>query len=119
MSTSYSGVVEKGEGYASKLGYPSINIPCTGDVPRGIYAALVETSTDTYKAAAYGGDKRSVLEAHLLDYTGSLYGQQVRITLVQKIRDDAQFDDEESLARAIAGDVKNIREFFKKRRARE
>ncbi len=119
MSTSYSGVVEKGGGYASTLGYPSINIPCTGDVPQGIYAALVETSTDTYKAAAYGSRKRPVLEAHLLDYSGPLYGQQVRITLVEKIRDDTRFDDEESLARAIADDVKNVREFFNKRRARE
>ncbi len=119
LTHAYSGVVEKGEGYASKLGYPTINIVHAGDGPQGIYAAQVETDAGTYEAAAYRSHKRPVLEAHLLDFSGSLYGEQVCIRLVQKIRDDAPFVDETSLVQAIEDDIKNVRRFFKKRRAHE
>ena len=111
MSTSYTGVVEKGGEYAATLGYPTINIACA-DAPPGVYAARVEAAPGSFEAAAYKSPTRAVLEAHLLNFDGSLYGQQVSITLVHKIRGDTQFKDEAALKAAIAEDIEAVRNFF-------
>ncbi len=109
----FSGVVGQGDSYATKLGFPTINIPLPDTTTSGIYAGRVVTPTGTYKAAVYSNQKRHILEAHLFDFEGSLYGQSVTIELIGKVRDDHTFADEASLKHAIAQDITNIREYLK------
>jgi riboflavin kinase/FMN adenylyltransferase len=109
----YSGIAQEGEGRGQTLGFPTVNIPLTDTTVGGIYAARVVTSGNEYFAAAYADQTRGLLEAHLLDFTGDLYGQEVTITLEKKIRDDARFTDEESLKATIAKDVQTVREYYK------
>lgn len=55
---------------------------------------------------------RVLLEVHLLDWHGDAYGKLVRVEFLQKLRDEAKFDDLEALSRAIAQDVANARAYF-------
>ncbi|MDR3570772.1 MAG: riboflavin kinase [Candidatus Pacebacteria bacterium] len=108
----YKGIVQKGREYGKTLGFPTLNIKIDGDAVSGIFAANVTIEAKTYPAAAYTDLSRGVLEAYLLDYSGDLYGKEIEIELLKKIREDETFADEASLKTAIAADVAKIREYF-------
>jgi len=122
----FAGTVQKGSGYARKLGFPTINIPLEDTSLSGIYAARVtiKNGEAPYMAAAFADQKRHILEAHLLDVppkdgsvsggNDDLSGAPVAIELVEKLRETRQFEDENTLRAAIAKDVENVRRYFSK-----
>ena len=111
----FRGVVERGTARAKSLGYSTINIPL-GDTPvSGIYAAKVKVGEEEYEAVAYADQKRKVLEAHILDFSEDLYGWNVTIELLGKIREHKKFTDDTLLKKAIAEDVAATRFYFKKK----
>lgn len=108
----YKGIVQKGEKRGAVLGFPTINVPLPDEKLEGIFAAKVYVDGRAYFAAAYSNTSRSVLEAHLLDFSGDLYGKEVEIELLEKIRDDQTFDTEEVLKETIGKDLKAVRQYF-------
>jgi riboflavin kinase / FMN adenylyltransferase len=104
------GLVVAGDQRGGTLGFPTANIAVEPGllVPaHGIYAG----SALEHRAAAsigvnphYGGSERRI-EAFLLDYEGDLYGQNLRLELWQRLRDERAFASEEELVRPIAADV--------------
>jgi riboflavin kinase/FMN adenylyltransferase len=113
----FTGIVQEGERRGRALGFPTINIPLPYREVSGIYAAKVHTAVRTkvrtFFAAAFADPSRGVLEAHLLDFSGDLYGVEVRIELHKKLRDSKEYEREEELRTAIAADVAKVREYFK------
>jgi len=68
-----------------------------------------------FKAAAslgvrptFGGGER-VLEAYLLDYSGELYGEEVEVAFVKRLRDEIAFASPSELSEQIARDVEETR----------
>ncbi len=108
---SFTGIVLKGKRCGRVLGYPTINIQAM-PVP-GIYAARVKIDDGEHMAAAFADPSRGLLEAHLLDYSGDLYGREVTVVLHEKLRDSKRFEDETALRSAIAQDVVAVRSYFK------
>jgi len=104
------GVVVAGDQRGGTLGFPTANVAVEPGllVPaHGIYAG----SALGRRAAAsigvnphYGGSERRI-EAFLLDYEGDLYGQNLRLELWQRLRDERAFASEDELVRQIAADV--------------
>lgn len=109
----YKGIVGKGTKRAKALGYPTVNIPLEDDSVSGIYSAKVKVGEEEYEAVAYADQKRKVLEAHLLDFSADLYGWNVTIELLKKVRENKKFLDDESLQKAIADDIVAVRAYFK------
>lgn len=109
---SYTGIVAEGSKRAAALGFPTLNIALGDSSVSGIYAARVKAGGKEYTAAAFADQRRKILEAHLLDFSGNLYGKEVAITLCRKIRDNKIFADDEELREAIASDAKAVREYF-------
>ena len=109
---SYAGIVTRGQGRATVLGFPTANIALADDSISGIYAARVKVEGAEYIAAAFADQKRKLLEAHLLDYSGDLSGKNITIELSKKIREHEDFINDEDLRAAIAEDIKNVREYF-------
>jgi riboflavin kinase/FMN adenylyltransferase len=109
----YRAVVQKGKRRGAALGFPTINIPLNGEKLSGIFAATVFIDDKGYIAAAYADISRNILEAHILDFSGDLYGKEIEIELLQKIRDDKKFPDEATLKAAIAADIAKVREYRK------
>lgn len=106
-----SGQVVKGNGIGKKLGFPTLNIPYSGDV-RGVFAGKVLIAGKVYGAAVNVGDKptigdkKAVCEVHLLDFSGIFAGNFLEVELIKKIRDTKKFDDLNSLKDQISEDVK-------------
>ena len=115
---SIRGTVARGEQLGAKLGFPTCNI----ELPKrriplhGIYACTAKTPGGEYSAAVSIGYRptvtdagKPVLEAHLLDFEGELYGQTIEVVFRQKIREEEKFSSMEELRRQIAADVEKIR----------
>ena len=108
----FEGIVMQGERRGTQLGFPTINIPLSDAGVSGIYAGNVHTDVHTFQAAIFADPARKVLEAHLLDFSGDLYGSDVRIELLKKLRERRSYENDEELRAAIAADVKNVRQYF-------
>lgn len=107
----YAGIVQKGGGYGRTLGFPTANIPVATDAS-GIFAARITCEGKEHSAAVYSDTKRNLFEAHLLDFDGDLYGKEIEIELLEKIRDDMRFADEDEARNVIGEDVANVRAYF-------
>ena len=111
------GVVEHGDARGRVLGYPTANITLPdGDIRDGVWAGTVCLRTDgqveIYAAAisvgrrpTYYGTGTRLLEAHLLDYSGDLYGRAVLVNLHTYLRPQQRFAGTEELTAQIRHDV--------------
>jgi riboflavin kinase/FMN adenylyltransferase len=118
-----SGHVIHGEKLGRTIGVPTINIKMPERLAlQGIYAASVQLQSapeKTIQGAASIGVRPSVktngqcwCEVHLFDFNQEIYGQIACVTLHQKIRDEAKFDDFGELLKAIQNDMAQCRAFF-------
>ncbi|MDD5308387.1 MAG: riboflavin biosynthesis protein RibF [Deltaproteobacteria bacterium] len=106
------GTVVRGLGQGRSLGFPTINLSEVEVLAPGpgIYAALAEVGGEAWPAAAYTGTRPTTgggptLEAHLLGFSGDLYGRRVTLRFVEKLRGERTFEDVEALKAQIRADV--------------
>lgn len=108
------GVVQMGAKRGRALGYPTINLSLEKSTVSGIYAALAYVDGGApYLAAVFADPTRGIIEAHLLDFRGEIYGLDATIELHEKIRDTKRFSSDVELKTAIADDIAKVREYFK------
>ena len=117
-----SGRVQHGDKIGRTIGFPTANIGLRQKtLPlSGIFAVTVSGAglDNAPAAASIGvrptiGDKLSLrLEVFILDYSGDLYGQRLRVQFRHKIRDEAKYDSLDALTDAIADDCAQVRDFF-------
>jgi riboflavin kinase/FMN adenylyltransferase len=107
------GVVGKGDGAGRTLGFPTANITL-GDTLRprfGVYAVRVRHGDKRYTGVANIGTRPTVkgqderFEVHLFDFSGDLYGADLRVELVSYLRPEQKFDGLEALKAQIAKDA--------------
>lgn len=116
------GEVIPGRGMGVKLGFPTANIePHHNAVPaHGVYAAEALLDNRRYLAAVNIGVAPTIrhedvtIEAHLLDFQGSIVGQPVEIIFHKRLRPEKKFPSKDALIQAIADDIAEIRYFFEK-----
>ena len=115
------GRVREGDRRGSKLGYPTANLT-PGEILQpslGIYAVRAGITTGqgvTWRdgVASLGrrptfGGGDVVLEVHLFDFAGDLYGQHLRVAFIDYIREEKKFDDIQSLKAEILADCRLAR----------
>lgn len=112
-----AGSVVEGFHRGAKLGFRTANVHVAHElVPRvGVYAVRVEWEGRHYPGVAnvghnptFGNASLSV-EVHLLDFEGDLYGAQLSVAFVARIRDERKFASVDELAAQIACDVRQAR----------
>ncbi len=114
------GTVVAGSRIGRTLGYPTANIPVEDslDLQNGVYAAWVWYDGRRYGAMANLGVKPTfpgsgrVLELHLLDFEGDLYGAELEVELTGFIRPERRFASPEELRAQIAHDKFRIEEIL-------
>lgn len=116
---SLSAPVVTGDGIGRKLGYPTANLNTTGLElpPNGVYAARAEINNSDYQVVMNIGCRPSLqekhsqirVEAHLLDFSGDLYDQEIELTFVEKLRDEETFPNLDALKAQIATDTSKAR----------
>jgi riboflavin kinase/FMN adenylyltransferase len=119
-----SGRVAHGEKLGRTLGFPTANLVLRRLPPlAGIFAVEVEIE-ETHgivRGVASVGRRPTVkenaaplLEVHLFDWTGNLYGRHLRVTFLRKLRDEAKYEGLEALRAAIARDAADAKDYFAK-----
>lgn len=103
------GKVLEGNKKGSELGFPTANIVSIGSIPGGIYAGEVVRNGIAYSAAIYKDDARDIIEAHLLDFSGDIYGETLTIIAYHKVRDSKIFSNDKELIAAISKDIAEIK----------
>ncbi len=111
------GTVGKGHGRGKGLGFPTLNLPLADgqEVAHGIYAMRVYHKGRRHDAAGYVGSSPTfgpgtpALEAYLLDFAGDLYGEDVELEFISKLRGDRVFADGEALAKQMRDDCEAAR----------
>lgn len=115
------GEVVHGDQRGRTIGFPTANIqvPPSMCMPAdGVYAGhFVDEQGQTRLCAVNLGRRPtfiehsefSLLEAHLLDFSGDLYGQRVRVTFEKFLRSERKFDGLESLRTQLADDIASAR----------
>lgn len=100
-----AGTVEHGERRGRQLGYPTANItlPAGNPLAHGIYATTIRIGDRVHASvASYGrrptfGDKPPLLEVHVFDFCGDLYGQSVEVAFHSFLRVELKFEGVEAL----------------------
>ena len=121
MKGSIKGIVIRGKGRGVGLGFPTANLKLTnGVLPEyGIYAAWVYLNGQKMKGAVSCGpaytfnDEEAAFEVYILNFKEDLYGKEIEVELVRKIRDMEKFVNQEALGDQIKKDVKRVDEILK------
>jgi len=111
---SVEGRVLHGHGRGKELGYPTANLAVERELlPKpGVYAVRVflpDEETPRGGMANLGtnptfGDGVLSLEVHIFDHRGSLYGKRLRLTFVERLRDEVRFSSPEALVEQLKKD---------------
>jgi len=113
------GRVKKGLKIGQELGYPTANLVLeSGSLPApGVYVAQVMKDYHKYKGVAVIGARyegnQPLLEVHLLDFTGDLYGEMLEVEIYEKLSDIDKLEHH-LLVKKIEADIKKAREYFMK-----
>jgi riboflavin kinase/FMN adenylyltransferase len=109
------GKVGRGEQLGRQLGFPTANLDVSGLAlpPNGVYAAQAIAGGSVHRAVVNIGWRPTVqstvpqlrVEAHLLDFKADLYGQELELLFVDKLRDEKKFASLEDLRQQISQDI--------------
>ncbi|HHW06224.1 MAG TPA: hypothetical protein GXX34_01605, partial [Clostridia bacterium] len=113
------GTVAGGDGRGRTLGFPTANVAVPGYIllPRtGVYAAKCCVGEESFLAVVNIGRKPTfkqepspVVEAHLLDFSGDLYGRKLEVHLFKYLRSEMRFKHADELKQQIARDIDRAR----------
>lgn len=120
-----SGRVAHGEQLGRELGFPTANIVLRRKPPlSGIFVveAELEETRQRLRGVASVGRRPTVkenaaplLEVHLFDFSGVLYGRHLRVAFLAKLRDEKKYGGLPALREAIEDDAAKAREWFSQR----
>lgn len=112
------GRVVRGKQLGRTLGYPTANIRFQGKKPAlmGIYATWVHgvaekpiASVSSVGTRPTVNGREPLLEAHLFDFDGDLYGKTIRVEFIRKLRDEQKFDGLDAMVQQIHQDAEQAR----------
>ncbi len=115
------GTVSRGAGRGRGLGFPTANIATGNELvpPTGVYAttATVEgivhpSITNIGLRPTFGDVDRPVVETHIFDLDRDLYDRSIRLSFVQRLRDERTFPDVDALRSQIEADCRGARRLF-------
>jgi riboflavin kinase / FMN adenylyltransferase len=112
------GVVGRGDGRGRTLGIPTANLDPINEIlpARGVYVGQVRVADGAVRGAVVNigrrptfGGTRTLLEAHLLDFDGDLYGRTLRLGFLERLREERTFPGPQALVEQIHDDVARAR----------
>ncbi len=122
---SLAGTVVEGNKRGRTIGIPTANLDWWNEhaaPARGVYACRVWVADSPVEAVAnigirptFGGDNKTFIEAHLLDFDGDLYGQTLRLDFLARLRPEQKFNGIQELVAQIHKDIETARQLFNQR----
>jgi riboflavin kinase/FMN adenylyltransferase len=125
---SLRGTVVPGDGRGRSIGVPTANLSNIAEAlpPHGVYAVLIDGRSEAgfvrlASGVANFGVRPTVgagpsFEAHLLDFSGDLYGKELRVHLLSRLREERKFPGVEALRAQIQQDIADARSITSSRK---
>ena len=114
-----SGRVIEGDQLGRQFGFPTANLDATGLIlpPNGVYSGCTKIAGQFYRVALNIGLRPTVavakpelrVEAHLLDFDGQLYGEELEVSIGEKLRSEQKFASPAELRQQITRDIAKVR----------
>jgi riboflavin kinase/FMN adenylyltransferase len=115
------GIVARGAGRGRGIGFPTANLETANELvpPAGVYATAVSIEgivlpsiTNVGMRPTFGDVDHVVIETHVFDMDRDLYGQTLRLSFLQRLREERAFPDVDALRAQIEADVRTARRLF-------
>jgi riboflavin kinase/FMN adenylyltransferase len=115
------GTVARGAARGRELGFPTANIATANELvpPTGVYATTVTIDGVVHPAITniglrptFGDVDHVTIETHIFDMSRDLYDRTVRLSFVQRLRDERAFPDVDALRAQIDADCRAARRLF-------
>jgi riboflavin kinase/FMN adenylyltransferase len=115
------GTVVAGARRGRELGFPTANLETDNELvpPQGVYATMatidgvaLPSVTNIGVRPTFGGGDRTHIETHLLGVSRDLYERRVRLSFVQRLRDERAFPDVDALKAQIDADCRAAQRLF-------
>jgi riboflavin kinase/FMN adenylyltransferase len=115
------GKVVEGRRRGREIGFPTANLQTANELipPHGVYATTLTVDgiihaalTNIGSNPTFGDSDRTTIETYVLRFDGDLYGRDVRIGFVQRLRDERRFDDVDGLKAQIEADRRRAERLF-------
>ncbi len=115
------GTVARGAGRGRGIGFPTANLETDNELlpPAGVYATTITIGGVVHTAITnvgfrptFGDVDRITVETHVFDFSRDLYGERVRVSFVQRLRDERAFPDVDALRAQIDADSRAARRLF-------
>ena len=115
------GTVTRGAGRGREIGFPTANVCSDNELlpPAGVYATLVTVDgvvhpsiTNVGMRPTFADVDRLTVETHVFDFARDLYGQHLRLSFVQRLRDERPFPDVDALRAQIEADCRGAQRLF-------
>jgi riboflavin kinase / FMN adenylyltransferase len=117
------GTVVAGAQRGRTIGVPTANLDTANELipPHGVYATTVRLDgvihasiTNIGVRPTFGDAQRTVIEAHVLGLDRDLYGRQLRLGFVQRLRDERTFAGVDELQAQVTADIQRARALFER-----
>ena len=122
------GTVKRAGQLGRTLGFPTANLSAHNEQfpPNGVYVAEARLEGALhhgvinlgYRPTVATAQPERMLELHIFDLEGEIYGQDVEVRFLQYLRPEKKFESVEGLAAQIANDVKQARQLLTVPKAR-
>lgn len=119
------GTVVKGRSLGKEIGFPTANININNKwkllPPYGVYSVEVDINEKTHFGMMNIGinptfdDADLKIEVHIFDFDQNIYGQEIQIFIISRVRDERKFKSLDELKNQLSLDEKCIREIFNKK----
>jgi riboflavin kinase/FMN adenylyltransferase len=120
---SLGGSVIHGDGRGKTIGIPTANLDFWSElvIPKqGVYACLAEVGGQIWKAVTnigyrptfYSQTPAPVIETHLLDLNNDIYGKEIKLNFIARLRDEQKFSGVDALVAQIGKDIIKSREIL-------
>lgn len=114
------GKVIKGKARGKTLGFPTANIESENEIiPLGVFISEVRINSKTFPSITNAGYRPTFgkdamqIESYIINFNKNLYGNEITIRLIKKIRDEKKFKKSEDLSLQLAKDLEEAKTFFK------
>jgi riboflavin kinase/FMN adenylyltransferase len=109
-------------GKQRRIGFPTANLsPGKNLIPKnGVYAIRTQTPYGVFNGIVNVGynptfdNERLTIEAHLFNFTGDLYGRDITIQFIKRVRGEKKFGDVPALVKQIERDISFTKRFLEK-----
>ena len=119
------GTVVSGKRVGRQLGFPTANLDPHNEVrpPGGVYAVRVLVGSRSFQGAAFLAETRDasstpsgfVTEVHIMDFDEDIYGTDIEVLFIERMRSSRRFDSRSALKKQIGLDVQQARDILEEK----